>query len=105
MLGGQRSVCFGGDLLSDQDANPCGPTIFTTTVAMLLEVSGSGVGSGACELTKALTVALLDVPAGKQQTCSTRVAVTVAPGGRSTPGSVQAAGSLQVREMGFSWSG
>ena len=30
--------------LPDQAANPWGPTILTTTVAMLLEVSGSGVG-------------------------------------------------------------
>src|SRR6266704_2411297 len=96
---------MGSRELRDQDANPCGPTILTTTVAMLLEVCGSGVGSGGCELTKAFTAALLGVPFGKQQTCSTRVAVTVAPGGRSSPGSVQAAGSLQVREMGFSWSG
>jgi hypothetical protein len=72
---------------------------------MLLEASGSGVGSGGWELTRARTAASLDVPSGKQQTCSTRVAVTVAPGGRSSPGSVQAAGSLQVREMKFSWSG
>src|SRR6266511_4545242 len=96
--------------LSDQDANPGGnanpwrPTILSTTVAMLLEASGSGVGSGGWELTRALTGASLDVPCGKQQTCSTRVAVTVAPGGRSSP-DPQAAGSLQVREMGFSWSG
>src|SRR5512132_3079558 len=89
----------------DQAANPCRPTILTTTVAMLLEASGSGVGSGGCELTRARTAAFLDVPPGKQQTCTTRVAVTVAPGGRSSPGSVQAAGLLQVRETPFSWSG
>jgi hypothetical protein len=77
-----RPTVMGSLELPDQDASPggnakpWGPTILTTTVAMLLEASGSGVGSGGWELTRGLTAASLDVPSGKQQTCSTRVAVT-----------------------------
>jgi hypothetical protein len=41
------------------------PMILTTMVAVLLEASGSGVGSGGWELARARTAAFLDVPSGK----------------------------------------
>ncbi len=86
-----------------QPEKPCGPTILVTTVTLSLVASGSGVKAA----TTAPTGARLDSPLGKQQTCSTRVAVTLAPGARSAPGPgsvpgwMQAARSLQVNETKF----